>query len=126
MKLLKLIAMGALIAGFSMTSAVAANGEFATKGKKLYVKRIKKQAHLTGVQLLKALGITSKNKAEVKAQLDDLFANKAAKLKAKLKAMGNEKAAKAFSKLNKKKLEVIEDFLYILQTNPSTLGGSCS
>jgi hypothetical protein len=102
MRLLKLIAAGAIIAGLSVTSAMADYN----KGFKYYNKMIKKKAHLKSTQMLKVLGV------KTSAELEKLFANNAKGLIAALKAAGQDKAAKGVEKIVKKhKLKDLKDFL---------------
>jgi hypothetical protein len=102
MKLLKVIAAGAIIAGLSMTSAMADYN----KGFKYYNKMVKKKSKLKSSQMLKLLNI------KTAAQLEALLANNAKGLIAALKAKGQDKAAKGIEKIVKKhKLNDLKDFL---------------
>jgi len=102
MRLLKLIAAGAIIAGLSVTSAMADYN----KGFKYYNKYIKRKAHLKSPQMLKILGV------KTSAELEALFANNAQGLIKALKAAGQDKAAKGVEKIVKKhKLNDLKDFL---------------
>jgi hypothetical protein len=102
MRLLKVIAAGAIIAGLSMTSAMADYN----KGLKYYNKYVKKKSHLKSPQLIKELNI------QTTAQLDELLKNNAAGLISALKAKGENKAAAGVEKIVKKgKLKDLKDFL---------------
>jgi hypothetical protein len=102
MKLLKVIAAGAIIAGLSMTSAMADYN----KGFKYYNKMIKKKAKLKSTQMLSVLGVKTAD------QLKALFKDNAKPLIDALKAKGQDKAAAGVEKIAKKhKLKDLEDFL---------------
>jgi hypothetical protein len=102
MRLLKLIAAGAIIAGLSMTSAMADYN----KGFKYYNKLIKKKSKLKSTQMLSVLGV------KTAADLEKLFANNAKPLIDALKAKGQDKAAAGVAKIVKKgKLQDLKDFL---------------
>jgi len=102
MRLLKLIAAGAIIAGLSMTSAMADYN----KGFKYYNKMVKKKSKLKSSQMLKLLNITTP------AQLKDLLKDNAKGLIAALKAKGQDKAAAGVAKIVKKgKVKDLQDFL---------------
>ncbi|NPA54801.1 MAG: hypothetical protein GXO40_00360 [Epsilonproteobacteria bacterium] len=102
MKFVKLALAGALIAGLSVTSAMADYN----KGFKYYNKMVKKKSKLKSSQLIKLLNI------KTPAQLEKLLANDAKGLIAALKKAGQEKAAKGIEKIVKKgKLKDLKDFL---------------
>ncbi len=102
MRLLKVIAAGAIIAGLSMTSAMADYN----KGFKYYNKYVKKKSKVKSTQLIKLLNI------QTTSQLDELLANNAEKLIAELKAKGENKAAAGIEKIVKKgKIQDLKDFL---------------
>jgi len=102
MRLLKLVAAGAIIAGLSMTSAMADYN----KGFKYYNKMVKKKSKLKSSQMLKLLDI------KTPAQLEALLADNAKGLIAALKAKGQDKAAAGVAKIVKKhKLNDMKDFL---------------
>ena len=102
MRLLKVIAAGAIIAGLSMTSAMADYN----KGFKYYNKFIKKKAKLKSKAMLDLLGV------KTAAELEKLLDNNAAGLIAALKAKGQDKAAAGVEKIVKKhKLKDLRDFL---------------
>ena len=102
MRLLKVIAAGAIIAGLSMTSAMADYN----KGFKYYNKYVKKKSKLKSSQMLKVLDIKTPE------QLEKLLDNNAAGLIAALKAKGQDKAAAGVEKIVKKhKLKDMKDFL---------------
>ena len=102
MRLLKLIAAGAIIAGLSVTSAMADYN----KGFKYYNKMVKKKSKLKSSQMLKLLDI------KTSAQLEALLANNAKGLIDALKAKGQDKAAAGVEKIVKKhKLNDLKDFL---------------
>ena len=102
MRLLKVIAAGAIIAGLSMTSAMADYN----KGFKYYNKMVKKKSKLKSSQMLKLLNI------KTAAQLEKLLDNNAAGLIAALEEQGQDKAAAGIKKIvKKKKLQDLKDFL---------------
>jgi len=102
MRLLKVIAAGAIIAGLSMTSAMADYN----KGFKYYNKFIKKKSKLKSKAMLDVLGV------KTAAELEKLLDNNAAGLIAALKAKGQDKAAAGVAKIVKKhKLKDLRDFL---------------
>jgi len=102
MRLLKVIAAGAIIAGLSMTSAMADYN----KGFKYYNKMVKKKSKLKSSQMLKLLNV------KTTAELEKLLDNNAAGLIAALKAKGQDKAAAGVAKIVKKgKLKDLKDFL---------------
>jgi hypothetical protein len=103
MKLMKLIAAGAIIAGLSMTSAIADYN----KGVKYYNKFVKNKSGLKSLDLIKKLNI------KTAAQLDKLLDNKAAGLIAALTKAGDAKSAAGIAKIakSKKKLKDLRDFL---------------
>ena len=102
MRLLKVIAAGAIIAGLSMTSAMADYN----KGFKYYNKMVKKKSKLKSSQMLKLLDI------KTAAQLEKLLDNNAKGLIDALKAKGQDKAAAGIEKIvKKKKLQDLKDFL---------------
>jgi hypothetical protein len=102
MRLLKLIAAGAIIAGLSMTSAMADYN----KGFKYYNKMVKKKSKLKSSQMLKLLNIKTPD------QLKALLADNAKGLIAALKEKGQDKAAAGVAKIVKKgKLKDLQDFL---------------
>jgi len=102
MRILKVIAAGAIIAGLSMTSAMADYN----KGYKYYNKMVKKKSKLTSGKMLKILNIKTSD------QLKELLANNAKGLISALEAQGQDKAAAGIKKIVKKhKLKDLEDFL---------------
>jgi hypothetical protein len=102
MRLLKLLAAGAIIAGLSVTSAMADYN----KGFKYYNKYVKKKSKLKSKAMLDKLGV------KTTAELEKLLANNAAGLIAALKAKGEDKAAAGIEKVVKKhKLKDVKDFL---------------
>jgi len=106
MRLSKMIAAGAIIAGLSMTSAMADYN----KGFRYYDKYIKKKAKLTSTKMLAVLNVADAD------ALKALFKDNAKPLVEKLKAAGKTKAAAAVEKVIKKgKLKDIEDFLLGIQ-----------
>ena len=109
MRLLKVIAAGALIAGLSMTSAMADYNV----GFRYYSKFIKSKAHLKAPKMMKILNVQTID------ELKGLFKDNGKGLIAKLNAAGEKKAAKGVEKIIKKhKLKDLEDFLIgIMQGN---------
>ena len=102
MRLLKLVAAGAIIAGLSVTSAMADYN----KGFKYYNKYVKKKSKLKSSQMLTLLNITTPD------QLNALLANNASGLISALEAKGQTKAADGVRKIVKKhKLNDMKDFL---------------
>jgi len=102
MRLLKVIAAGAIIAGLSVTSAMADYN----KGFKYYNKFVKKKSKLKSSQMIKTLDI------KTPAELEKLLANDAKGLIEALKAKGQDKAAAGIEKIVKKhKLKDVKDFL---------------
>ncbi|WP_456470843.1 hypothetical protein [Caminibacter sp.] len=102
MKLAKILVAGAVVAGLSVSVAMADYN----KGFKYYNKYVKKKSHVKSTQLIKILGV--KTVDELKA----LFKDNGKPLVEKLKAAGQEKAAKGIEKIIKKgKLKDLEDFL---------------
>ena len=102
MRLLKVIAAGAIIAGLSMTSAMADYN----KGFKYYNKYVKKKSKVKSKAMLDLLGV------KTTAELEKLLDNNAAGLIAALKAKGQDKAAAGIEKIvKKKKLKDLKDFL---------------
>jgi len=102
MKLVKLLAAGAIIAGLSVTSAMADYN----KGFKYYNKYVKKKSKVKSSQMLKLLGI------ETTDQLETLLKDNATGLISALKAKGEDKAAAGIEKIvKKKKLGDLKDFL---------------
>jgi len=102
MRLLKLLTAGAIIAGLSVTSAMADYN----KGFKYYNKMVKKKSKLKSSQMLKVLDI------KTSAQLEKLLDNNAKGLISALEAKGQDKAAAGVAKIVKKhKLNDLKDFL---------------
>jgi len=103
MKLAKLIAAGAIIAGLSMTSAMADYN----KGVKYFNRYVKNKTGLKSITLIKKLNI------KTASQLDKMLDNKAAGLIAALKKSGDAKSAAGIAKIakSKKKLKDLRDFL---------------
>jgi len=102
MKFAKLLVAGAIIAGLTVTSAMADYN----KGFKYYNKFIKKKSKLKSKAMLDLLGV--KTTAELEALLD----NDAKGLIDALKAKGQDKAAAGVEKIVKKhKLNDLKDFL---------------
>jgi len=103
MKLVKLIAAGAIIAGLSMTSAMADYN----KGVKYYNRYVKNKTGLKSLTLIKKLNIKTAD------QLDKLLANHAKGLIEALKKAGDAKSAAGIAKIakSKKKLKDLRDFL---------------
>ncbi|NPA10681.1 MAG: hypothetical protein GXO62_00375 [Epsilonproteobacteria bacterium] len=101
MKLAKLLVAGAVVAGLSVSVAMADYN----KGYKYYNKYIKKKSKIKSKQLLDKLGVKSAD--ELKA----LFKDNAKGLIEKVEAI-NPKAAEGIKKIVKKgKLKDLEDFL---------------
>jgi len=102
MRLLKLVAAGAIIAGLSVTSAMADYN----KGYKYYNKMVKKKSKLTSGKMLKILNIKTSD------QLEELLKDDAKGLISALEAKGQDKAAAGVKKIVKKhKLKDLQDFL---------------
>jgi hypothetical protein len=102
MKLLKVLVAGAIVAGLSVTSAMADYN----KGFKYYNKLIKKKSKLKSSAMLKLLEV------KTTAELEGLLANNAKGLIDALKAKGQDKAAAGVAKMVKKgKLQDLKDFL---------------
>ena len=102
MRLLKVLAASAIIAGLSITSAMADYN----KGFKYYNKMVKKKSKLKSSQMLKVLDI------KTSAQLEKLLDNNAAGLIKALEEKGQDKAAAGVAKIVKKhKLNDLKDFL---------------
>jgi len=102
MRLLKVLAAGAIIAGLSVTSAMADYNV----GFKYYNKFVKKKSKLKSSKLLKLLDIKTVD------QLDALLADNAKGLIEALKAKGQDKAVAGVQKIIKKgKLKDLKDFL---------------
>jgi len=103
MKLVKLIAAGVIIAGLSMTSAMADYN----KGYKYFNRYVKNKTGLKSTALIDKLHI------KTAAQLDKMLDNKAAGLIAALKKAGDAKSAEGIAKIakSKKKLKDLRDFL---------------
>ena len=102
MRLVKVLAAGAIIAGLSVTSAMADYN----KGFKYYNKYIKKKSKLKSKAMLDLLGV------KTASDLEKLLDNNAAGLISALKAKGQDKAAAGVEKIVKKhKLKDLRDFL---------------
>ena len=101
MKLTKLLVAGAVVAGLSVSVAMADYN----KGFKYYNKYVKRKAHIKSTQFIKELGVQSVD--ELKA----LFKDNGKPLVEKLEQT-NPKAAEGVKKIIKKgKLQDLEDFL---------------
>jgi hypothetical protein len=102
MRLLKVLVAGAIIAGLSVTSAMADYN----KGFKYYNKYIKKKSKLKSKAMIDLLGV------KTSSDLEKLLDNNAAGLISALKAKGQDKAAAGVEKVVKKhKLNDLKDFL---------------
>ena len=102
MKFAKLLVAGAIIAGLSVTSAMADYN----KGFKYYNKYIKKKSKLKSKAMIDLLGV------KTSSELEGLLSNNAAGLISALKAKGKDKAAAGVEKIVKKhKLKDLKDFL---------------
>jgi len=102
MKFSKLLVAGAIIAGLSVTSAMADYN----KGYKYYNKFIKKKSKVKSKQMIDILGV------KTASELEKLLDNNAKGLIEALKAKGQDKAAAGVEKVVKKhKLGDLKDFL---------------
>ena len=102
MKFAKLLVAGAIIAGLTVTSAMADYN----KGFKYYSKYIKKKSKLKSKAMLDLLGV------KTTSELEALLSNDAKGLIDALKAKGQDEAAAGVEKIVKKhKLNDLKDFL---------------